>query len=165
MPCHPARARELLNKGRSAVYRKQPFTIILQDREGGDKQAIALKVDPGSKTTGLALTAQFKRGLTLVWAANLEHRGSYIKERLDKRRAVRRGRRNRNMRYRPPRFLNRTKPKGWLPPSLQSRVDNVEQWGQRLSRLIPLKWVEVETVRFDMQKMDNQTQQPSDCPS
>jgi len=35
MPCHPARAKELLNKGKAAVYRMFPFTIILLEREGG----------------------------------------------------------------------------------------------------------------------------------
>ncbi|MEN8218673.1 MAG: RRXRR domain-containing protein [Pseudomonadota bacterium] len=33
MPCHPARAREFLKKGRAAVYKRYPFTIILKDRE------------------------------------------------------------------------------------------------------------------------------------
>ena len=62
MPCHPARARELLNKGKAAVYRTFPFTIILKEREGGDTQPIAFKIAPGSKATGMALVADFKRG-------------------------------------------------------------------------------------------------------
>jgi len=28
-PCHPARARELLKKGRARVYSSNPYTIIL----------------------------------------------------------------------------------------------------------------------------------------
>jgi hypothetical protein len=36
MPCHPARARELLKKGRATVIRRYPFTIMILDREGGD---------------------------------------------------------------------------------------------------------------------------------
>jgi len=62
MPCHPARAKELLDKGKAAVYRHFPFTIILKEREGGDTQPVALKIDPGSSTTGLALVADFKSG-------------------------------------------------------------------------------------------------------
>lgn len=57
MPCHPARARKLLSKGRAAVYRLAPFTIILHHRDDGDVQPIEFKVDPGSKTTGLARTS------------------------------------------------------------------------------------------------------------
>jgi hypothetical protein len=29
-PCHPARARRLLTQGKAAVWRRFPFTIILQ---------------------------------------------------------------------------------------------------------------------------------------
>lgn len=55
MPCHPSRARQLLRKGKAAVYRRTPFTIILREREGGEVQSMELKLDPGSKTTGIAL--------------------------------------------------------------------------------------------------------------
>ena len=62
MPCLPVRARELLAKGKAKVYRMFPFTIILTEREGGDLQEIEVKVDPGSKTTGIAVVAKFARG-------------------------------------------------------------------------------------------------------
>jgi hypothetical protein len=47
MPCHPARARKLLKKGRAAVYRMYPFTIILKDRllEDSTLQPIELQLD------------------------------------------------------------------------------------------------------------------------
>jgi len=57
--------------------------------------------------------------------------------------------------YRAPRFDNRAKPKGWLPPSLQSRVDNIVSWQQRYSKIIPISSIEIEAVRFDLQKMEN----------
>jgi hypothetical protein len=155
MPCHPARARELLNKSRAAVYKRYPFTIILKDRVGGDVQPVELKLDPGSKTTGIALVGYFERGLEIVFGANLEHRGHSIKKDLQSRRANRRARRNRKTRYRPARFNNRRRPKGWLPPSLMSRVFNVETWAFRLQKLIPITSIAVETVRFDTQKMQN----------
>ena len=49
MPCHPARARKLLNDKKAAVYRRYPFTIMLLDRIGGDVQHIDIKIDPGTK--------------------------------------------------------------------------------------------------------------------
>ena len=90
MPCRPARARRLLKRGRAVVYRLEPFTIILLDRtyDTCEMQPISLKFDPGSKVTGIALVALFKRGETLIWAANLTHRGELIKDRLQKRRNV-----------------------------------------------------------------------------
>ena len=154
-PCHPARARELLTKKKAAVFRRYPFTIILKERNGGDVQPIELKFDPGSKTTGIAVVAQFQRGLMVVWAAELEHRGQRIKSLLDSRRMVRRNRRNRKTRYRKPRFLNRTKPQGWLAPSLMSRVYNCQTWARRIIKFAPVSEIAVETVRFDTQKMQN----------
>ncbi|MFC8124777.1 RRXRR domain-containing protein [Streptomyces sp. NPDC057302] len=86
MPCHPARARELLDKGRAVVHRQVPFTIRLKDRAHVDStvDGVQLRIDPGSKTTGLALTDEKKesghRGdLVLVrrglMTAELRHRG------------------------------------------------------------------------------------------
>ena len=156
MPCTPARARMLLRGGKAAVLRRYPFTIILKARTDGDLQPIKLKADPGSKVTGVALVADYaKRGKTVVWAMNLQHRGRAIKDALDSRRGIRRGRRNRKTRYRASRFDNRTRPDGWLAPSLMSRVYNVMTWGLRLQRFTPLRSVAVETVRFDMQAMVN----------
>ena len=156
MPCTPARARMLLRERKAAVLRRYPFTIILKARTDGDLQPIELKADPGSKVTGVALVADYaKRGKTVVWAKKLQHRGQAIKDALDSRRAIRRSRRNRKTRYRASRFDNRTRPDGWLAPSLMSRVYNVMTWGLRLQRFTPLRSVAVETVRFDMQAMVN----------
>lgn len=156
MPCRPARARRLLNAKRAAVYRLKPFTIILKDRAEGDVQPIEAKFDPGSKTTGLALVGQFPhQGRVVLFAANLQHRGDAIRKRLADRLAIRRGRRSRKTRYREPRFDNRTRPAGWLPPSLQSRVDNVATWFCRLLRRAPITECHVETVRFDTQALQN----------
>lgn len=156
MPTHPAKARKLLAAGKAAVYRRFPFTIILKYAvEQPDLQPVELKLDPGSKTTGVSIVAQFARGWFVLWAANLHHRGQVIKKNLDSRRAVRRGRRTRKTRYRQPRFSNRAKPAGWLAPSLKSRVDNVAHWGRKLTGLTPVSRIEVETVRFDTQKLVN----------
>ncbi|HDN26418.1 MAG TPA: HNH endonuclease [Thioploca sp.] len=155
MPCHPARARKLLKKRKAAVLRRYPFTIILKHRVGGDLQPVEIKFDPGSRTTGIALVGHFDRGSEVIWAGNLNHRGLQIKSNLDSRRSIRRSRRNRKTRYRPARFLNRRRPKGWLPPSLWSRVDNVKNLMLKLSRLAPITQIAVETVRFDTQQMQN----------
>lgn len=156
MPCRPARARRLLQAGRAAVYRAQPFTIILLDRADGDVQPVEFKVDPGSKTTGIALVGDFpKQGAIVLWAAELEHRGEAVRQGLADRASIRRGRRARHTRYRAPRFDNRPRPAGWLPPSLRSRVDNVRTWYDRLIARAPIVSAAIETVRFDMQLMQN----------
>lgn len=153
MPCTPKRARLLLERKKAAVYRVYPFTIILKERVDGETQPLELKVDPGSKTTGIALVGHGEKQKKVVIAINLKHRGSTIKSNLEKRRGIRRSRRNRHTRYRQARFENRSRRTGWLPPSLMSRVHNVKTWANRLSKFSPISFCAVEIVRFDMQKI------------
>ncbi len=154
-PVHPGRARLLLTQGKAAVFRRYPFTIILKiEGQQAPVEPLRLKLDPGSRTTGIAVVND-ARG-DVVFAAELTHRGHTIKESLDDRRGVRCGRRARHTRYRKPRFQNRqNKKKGWLPPSLESRISNILTWVQRLARLCPIAEISMELVRFDMQLMEN----------
>ncbi len=155
MPCHSARARQLLRQKKAAVFRQYPFTIILKERDGGDVQPVSIKIDPGSKTTGIAMVADFKAGKRVIWAGELTHRGQQIRDKLLSRRQIRRGRRSRKTRYRPARFLNRRRAEGWLAPSLQSRVENILTWVGRLRRWSPIGSLSMELVRFDTQLMEN----------
>lgn len=155
MPCSPARARELLTKGKAAVFRHQPFTIILKDREDGQVQPVELKLDPGSKTTGIALVSKTDRGNKCIVGINLEHRGQQIRDALLKRSQQRRFRRQRKTRYRPVRFNNRTKPNGWLAPSIEHRILTTQTWIKRLVKWIPISSFVIEVAKFDTQKMIN----------
>jgi len=155
MPCMPARARQLLKQSRARVFRAHPFTIILIDRTEGVTQHAELNIDPGSKTTGIALVVDGKKNRQVFFAANFFHRGHAIKQSLTERRSIRRSRRQRKTRYRQPRFLNRTKKAGWLPPSLMSRVDNIVNFVKKLTTLSVINGIAVETVRFDTQKLIN----------
>jgi hypothetical protein len=85
MPCHPARARELLRKGKAAVYKRCPFRIILKEKSGSDVQDLELKLDPGSKTTTIALVAECQQGRKDVWAGELIHRGQAMRNTLRSR--------------------------------------------------------------------------------
>ncbi|MHC5721092.1 MAG: RRXRR domain-containing protein, partial [Nostoc sp.] len=93
-----------------------------------------LKIDPGSKTTGLAIV----QGDKVIWGAELTHRGQQIKNDLESRRSIRHNRRNRKTRYRQPRFLNRTRQKGWLPPSFNSLGENIITWVNRITRYVSI---------------------------
>src|SRR5579859_5905 len=153
-PVHPARARYLLTTGQAAVYRRYPFTLILQQPTSPRAVApLRLKVDPGSKTTGLAILNDHTGAV--IFAAELHHRGAAIKAALDHRRAVRHNRRSRQLRHRPPRFHNRRRPPGWLPPSLASRVAQVTTWVRRLGKVAPIAALSLEWVKFDLQKLQN----------
>ncbi|MGW2748433.1 RNA-guided endonuclease IscB [Streptomyces sp. NPDC001450] len=150
-PCPPARARQLLRNGRAVVHRHTPFVIRLKDRtvQNSEVDGVEIGIDPGSKHTGLAVfTAQAgeRRGRYTV---QLDHRGQQIKKKLEQRAAYRRARRSRNLRYRTPRFLNRRRPDGWLPPSLRHRVITTVSWVDRISSWAPVRAAHVERVAFD----------------
>jgi 5-methylcytosine-specific restriction endonuclease McrA len=152
-PVHAGRARLLLKQGKAAVYRCYPFSIILKRAvEQLDLHPLRVKVDPGSQTTGLAVVND-ARG-EVVWAAELTHRGKQVRRDLESRRAVRRSRRQRKIRYRKPRFDNRRKKQGTLPPSLESRISNVVTWVRRLLGLCPVGAISQELVKFDLQQME-----------
>ena len=150
-PCKPSIARKLLNARKAKVFRLYPFTIILNKEVADAPKGLTLKIDPGSKVTGLALLEESK----LLWVAELAHRGQAIKMLIDSRRSLRRSRRNRHTRYRQARFLNRTRPKGWLAPSLQHRVETTITWVKKLLRFTPIKAIAQELVRFDLQQLEN----------
>lgn len=162
-PCHPARARELLRRGKASVLRRFPFTIILK-RAVTDPvtEGCQVKLDPGSKTTGIAIV----QGDRVIWGAEVTHRGAMIKKTLADRSARRRNRRSR-LRYRKPsyrtkaqvnnakRTYERKREQGWLAPSLRHRVDTTMTWVNRLIRFAPVGELTQELVRFDLQKMEN----------
>jgi 5-methylcytosine-specific restriction endonuclease McrA len=153
-PVHPGQARRLLSLGEAAVLRRFPFTLILKRAVPDAQQApLRVKLDPGSKTTGIAVVHDATG--QVLWAGELRHRGQQIKGRLDQRRMCRRSRRQRQTRYRQPRFLNRRRRAGWLPPSLASRVANVLTWVERLRRLAPIGAISQEVVKFDTQALEN----------
>ena len=150
-PVHPAAARKLLSCGEAAVFRRYPFTIILKNVVDTDTGSVQIKLDPGSKTTGIALLKDNK----LIFVAELMHRGQTIKASLDSRRALRRGRRAKHTRYRQARFLNRTRPHSWLAPSLKHRVNTTLTWVNKFIRFAPISSITMELVRFDIQQLEN----------
>jgi 5-methylcytosine-specific restriction endonuclease McrA len=154
-PVHPGRARMLLSQGKAAVFKRYPFTIILKGAvKSPGVESLRIKLDPGSKITGIAIVNDTSG--EVVFAAELTHRGEATKKRLESRRGVRRGRRQRHTRYRQPRFANRrNKKRGWIAPSLESRLCNVVTWVKRLIRVCPINAISQELVKFDMQAMEN----------
>jgi 5-methylcytosine-specific restriction endonuclease McrA len=150
-PIRPGMARKLLTTGKAAVFKRYPFTIILKVEVTVSQQPITLKIDPGSKTSGLALV----QGENVIFGAELTHRGQSIKASLESRRSLRKGRRNRHTRYRKARFINRTHLKGWLAPSLQHRVETTLTWVTRLIKVTRIDSIVQELVRCDLQQLEN----------
>ena len=167
MPCTEKRARLLLARGGARVHRLVPMVIRLVDRQVAScaLQPLRLKLDLGSKTTGLVLvrdaetidqqSGEVQTAAVVLNLMELVHRGKQISEALTARRHMRRRRRS-QLRHRAPRFLNRgNQQRGWLAPSLQHRVDTCMAWVQRIQRWAPVTALSSELVRFDMQALQN----------
>lgn len=151
--CTAGLARKLLDSHKAAMFKWYPATIILKKSVVElPLPYLELRIDPGSRFTGIALVEIETE--TIVWAMELEHRGLSISSSLTARSKTRRARRNRNTRYRPMR-PNHKKQSGWLPPSLQHRVDTIMTWVRRIIKLAPIKSIAIERVKFDMQKIEN----------
>ena len=159
MPTHPAKARKLMQKGRAVPHHvKGLFGIRLLDRtrEQSSVQEVAVNIDPGSQTTGIAVvTDDDEDGQRTVLAAlEIKHRAFTIKATLTKRRSFRRNRRGR-IRYRAPRFDNRRRKPGTLPPSVDSlRIDTMRVVSI-IRQMYPISSIRLERNKFDPQLMTN----------
>jgi RRXRR protein len=81
-PCTPGMARSLLKAGKASVFRMYPFTLVLHKEVQANPKSLTLKLDPGSKVTGIALLQE----TLLFWMAELTHRGQQIQDALLSRR-------------------------------------------------------------------------------
>lgn len=144
MPCHPARARELVRKGLATkIYLKGIFHIKLTHRTTGTTQVVAIGVDPGSKMNGYSLKSPDHTYLNIQQPAK---DGKAVKKAIEGRANMRRGRRARHTPCRPPRFDNRTR-KDWVPPSTLSRWQWIYNTIATLRRLYPIQHAIVEDVK------------------
>ena len=161
--CTEKRARKLIEAGRACVYRYYPFTVIIKDldvrtMQDPPKQEYRVKIDPGSKYTGMAVVEEVSGSVILY--LQVEHRAGQVRDALKTRRDIRRNRRSRETRYRRPKFRNggggrRKETKGWLPPSMRSIGDSIANTVRRLRRFMNITECSFEAVRFDTQLMDN----------
>ncbi len=150
-PTRPSRARRLLDQGRAAkTWKHGRFAIRLSDISKADCSVpdVTLGIDPGARTTGMAVTVTTPDGEKIVHGCQVRHRGHRISQAMLSRRSYRRNRRSR-IRRRPARFNNRTRRQGWLPPSLESIRANIRTNVSHLTELFPVSVINVETCRFD----------------
>ena len=159
-PCHPNRAKGLVRQEKASFRHRSGIRIIILNKTKVPKlknsSKIQLRMDPGAGTTGIAVTRNYPDGSRdALMALEITHQGKAITRRLIKRRQLRRRRRYRKTRHRMPRFDNRTRTEGWLPPSLLSRLQNTLTWVRRLAKLLPIQDIHVETSVFDPQLLRN----------
>jgi hypothetical protein len=150
MPCHPAKARELLKQGKVKTVQRTPYTIRLLYGSSGYKQSITLGVDSGFINIGLSAATETKE----IYSAEVKLRTDIVKLNSE-RKMYRRNRRNRKTWYRQARFLNRKKPEGWLAPSIQHKLDSHIKIIEKIHNILPISKTIIEVAAFDIQKIKN----------
>ena len=148
---HHGKVRWLLKKKRAKVVRRTPFTIQLLYGTGCERtQPVTLGVDTGYQSAGYSASTE-KR---VLFEAEEEMRTD-IPQLLTERREKRRARRNRKTRYREPRFDNRRRKNGWLPPSAEEKLAAHQNMVRFISSFLPVSEIIIETAAFDIQKIKN----------
>ena len=147
--CH-GKVKHMLRDGRAKVVQRTPFTIRLTYESTTYTQPIALGIDAGSKTVGISATTDDEE----LYSAELTLRNDIV-DLLSTRRQFRSARRNRKTRYRQPRFNNRRKPKGWVAPSIQHKIDTHLKAVAQIHNILPITHIIVEVAAFDIQKIKN----------
>jgi len=152
MPTHRhGKVRRLLKEGKAIVVKRTPFTIQLLYETTFYVESLVLGVDSGSKVIGLSVSSESKE----YYASEVELRTDIV-DLLSTKRQNRRTRRNR-LRYRKPRFNNRTrsKHKGWLAPSIEHKIQTHLKVVEDIKKILPISKIIVETASFDIQKLKN----------
>ena len=147
------KVRRLLKNKKAKVIRSCPFTIkLLYEPESLIVQEIVLGQDTGSKHIGTACVADDK----ILYQSEVALRDD-IKKKMDRRRALRRNRRQRKTRYRKPRFLNRANSikKDRLPPSTKSKVQSHIDEIEFCKKILPVSKIVLEVSQFDIHLMKN----------
>ena len=92
MPCSEKRARLLLERNRARIHRLIPMVIRLVDRDVAEceLQPLRIKIDPGSKFTGMAVvresesvdvdTGEINKVVSVINLMQLQHRGAQISQ-------------------------------------------------------------------------------------
>lgn len=150
MPTTNQKARKLLESGKAKIACYNPFTIQLTTATGESVQECKVGIDTGARMIGVAITSVDK----VLVKGEIELRQD-IPGNLEERARMRRSRRMRNTRYRQCRFLNRVRKRGWLPPSVQSKLNATTLWIDKFCSLVPHPTLSIEVGKFDVAKMIN----------
>lgn len=137
-----------LRKGLAKVVSREPFTIRLCFETSSYTQPVAVGIDTGSQTVGVAATTNAE----VVFQAEVRLRTD-IGGKLTQRRQYRRNRRSRKTRYRAARWANRRRRSFWLPPSLHSKAEATVKAVRFVASFLPVSQVNVEIGSFDTQRM------------
>ena len=142
MPCHPARARQLLKNNKA----KKQFTnsicyLKLSKSSQENIQEISCGIDSGSKREAITVKSINKTFINILADAR-----TGVKESLEVRKILRRTRRNRKTPYRKNKY-NRKKNISFIPPSTRARWNSKLRLINILRKIYPISIYVVEDIK------------------
>ena len=150
-----SKVRRMLKDGRAVIAGHKPgFTIrltyALPDQKTPHTQKIELCEDTGYQHIGVSVKSKKHEYVHLQVDTLADEKNHH-----DAQRRYRRNRRNR-LRYRAPRFDNRTHSKkpGWIAPSLQHKADIHVRLVSTFQNVLPICDVYLEVGTFDTQVLE-----------
>lgn len=152
------KVRHLLKDGKARVVYRCPFTIQLLYETNTYTQDLTLGGDTGSGDAAFGVSTNDvdeNEKKHIKYKSTVEIRND-IKAKMDRRRELRRIRRNR-LRYRPARFKNRknSKRKDRFSPTMTSKIDSHVKEIELVKKILPITNITLEVGQFDTQLMAN----------
>lgn len=153
MPCSNVIARLLLKQDKAKVKKHEPFTIKLTYETTRYTQNLTLGVDTGSGTFGTAVS---KENGDIVYMSEVAVRND-ITDKMIQRSNYRNKRRNRKIRYRKARFLNRKNSikKDRFTPTMRSKFYSHIKEIEYIKFILPITTMVFETSQFDTHLIKN----------
>ena len=147
------RVAYLLKTKKARVVNRCPFTIqLLEQPKKVYIQPITGSLDPGYSNIGFSAVSNKRELISGTYEIDTK-----MTQHLQARAQNRKYRRSR-LRYRKPRNLNRKIPKGWLPPSLQNKLDLHVKLINYLKTILPITNIVIEIANFDIKKITQEDQ-------
>ncbi len=157
-PCHPARARILLKKGKAKVISSYPFTIKLNYQVKDPVFIPTRAILDDGKTCGLGVIQENKTHNLSLCKAEMKTRGEEISDNLKNRKVLRaqgRNRRNKKRGTEGEIKIRHRKKKQKYPPSIRADVEAKVNAIKRLIKMYPITEIVLEPVKIDIVKKIN----------
>lgn len=145
LPTCSSRGRLLLKKGKASLISVVPFTIKLNRIVDNIIGEFKVGIDDGAKEVGIAVINEFKN--EIVFTGTIKLRQDVTRKILQKSQ-YKKTRRNRKIRYRKPRFLNRKQATPF--PSIRCRKDTIIRILNDLDKRLNITKCVVEQGQFDI---------------